>query len=213
MRQSAASRQWKILKALEVKPMTSKDLLSIIDLSHHSIERYLRFLREDKRIYICGHIGTKGEPYRVYAIGNLPDVEYVPLKAPATKRTRRKDDMMRKVWAALSNSPLTARQMGELLHICHNRAGVYIAMLRREHPGRIYIKGYKPAPGQGQPAPIYAIGNGEDAKMSTKTPRQKYLEYVSDPDKREHRLRMERNRYNEKKRKKQPANWLSALGI
>lgn len=174
--------------------------MAFIDLNRHSIARYLRLLREDRRIYIARHIGTKGEPHRVYAVGNLPDAEYVPLRPPLViKKTRRKDEMMRQAFIALSKSPLTARQMGELLNICHNRASVYIAMLRRAHPGRIYIKGYKPAPGQGQPAPIYALASDEDAR-----------EVASEPVRKEPRQGMERKCCHANK-KKQPASWLSAL--
>lgn len=72
----------------------------------------------------------------------------------------------RRIIDALRNNPMTTRQIAEALDISESGAALQLRKLR-DNPRRVHISGYYLSPGtQGQPAPIYSVGNRPHAEYT-----------------------------------------------
>lgn len=208
----AEAHKWKILRSLEFKPMTVNDLASLMSLGYRAVLNYLDDLHSSRRIHICGYIGRAR--MRIYALGNKPDVEYVPLKASRKKSPRHSElARLELAAAALAEKPMTAEELGVVLHLCTSRARFYTGELMKATPRRAYVKEFKRSEGKKGWVPVYAAGDNPDAVMPRKNEAQRYRDKIAVPERRERILKKWNERYHAKKKKAQPATWLSALGI
>lgn len=213
MYRKSASNQWKILTAIERKPMTVADLMPVIGLKYEATARYVKKLRRDKRIHVCDHIRTGGNPHLVYALGNKPDVEIVPTKVRTAKGPRRFDVMLGRAIGFLREKPRTAAELAELMHVCKDHARRYLNHLLESNPRCVYLKEWRPALGRGNPAPVYALGNKPDVPKPKSSRHDRYQKEKRDRECYERILLKQRQRYKKQKDKSKPTSPFAALGI
>lgn len=79
-----------------------------------------------------------------------------------------------RILAALEAGPQTAKQLGERLHLSRSGVTIYLAAMKSESPRLIHVVGFHPSPVGMRPAPMYGLGDLEDAKyVKTRAPKGK----------------------------------------
>jgi len=68
----------RVLALLEIRPMTSRDLVRQMKRSESLVRRALVRLREAGRIYVSSWASGRTQAIARYSLGNLPDVERTP---------------------------------------------------------------------------------------------------------------------------------------
>lgn len=214
IKRKAAAQHWKILKALEQKPMTITELMPVVGLKYEGTAKNVRALYQARHIHVCGHIRTNGNPHSIYALGDKTDAKMVPSKMAKDMGPRRLDAMLQKMVEFLREKPRTAAELGDLLHVCKGQARRYLNHLIKATPRCVYVSGWKPAPGRGNPAPMYALGDKPNAIKPKTTRIARYQKDKRNPERYERILLKQRQLYHEKKQaKNQPASVWAALGI
>lgn len=206
-----------ILDLLASGPMSRQQLSRALAAASSSIAMHLERLHAAKRIHVCGHIPNHmGMPATLWALGNLPDVEYVPLSRPMPKTSaaERREQVLR----ALGKKPRTSLQLAESIHVVKKTASVYIAQLRRDK--RLYIVKWiaggtlYPDSRASSWVPVYGVGNEPDAptpKRETRAARHARLS--KDSAFRQAERQRARVYYLIKRAKKKPQTIFSALGL
>jgi predicted ArsR family transcriptional regulator len=79
-----------------------------------------------------------------------------------------------RILAALKDGPLTAKQLGEKVHLSRSGITIYLSAMQEETPRLVRIVGYFPSPTGQRPAPMYGLGSKPDAKyVRTRAPKGK----------------------------------------
>lgn len=203
----------RILDALTGRPMTTVELAAHLNLSVSGVLYCMRPMREvPRQIHVADHITPahgRGRPAPVYAVGDLPDVEFVAApKVKPEKKPERIGLQRARALEALAE-PMTACQLGAKLFVTHSRARFYIRELRLAK--QAYICGWEPAAGQGDIAPIYALGSKRDKKKPLQTRAQRYKQEMKDPERRDRITMLRKKRENLARVLRQPTHWASAL--
>jgi predicted ArsR family transcriptional regulator len=77
-----------------------------------------------------------------------------------------------RILTALKNGPLTAKQLGEKLHLSRSGITIHLAAMRAQTRRLVRIAGYCPSPSGQRAAPMYGLGADTDAKyVRTRAPK------------------------------------------
>lgn len=201
-------QEQRVIATLTEAPKTPAQIAEALSLGLSNVSIYTRRLKRQGRIYVSGHQGGIGRPAPVFAVGSLPDVEYVPKRRNVPIKTV--DDRLAEV-KKLLESGHTSRELGEKLHVTRGRAQKLVQMLREQTPVR--IAGWRHPGHRGDLAPIYRLGTAPDAPKPRETRAQRYAKEKADPEKYERILRKRRARHHVDMAKKRPQGIFAALGI
>jgi DNA-binding CsgD family transcriptional regulator len=201
-------QEQRIIASLTEKPKTPAQIAEALSLGLSNVSIYTRRLKRQGRIYISGHEGGVGRPAPIFAVGSLPDVEYVPKRRNAPIKTV---DMRLAEVRNLLESGHTSRELGQKLHVTRGRAQKLVQMLKEQTPVRIV--GWRHPGHRGDLAPIYRLGKGEDAPKPRETRAQRYAKEKANPEKHERNLKRRRAQYHIDKARKKPNGIFGALGI
>ncbi len=203
----------RILEAVSVRPMTTKQIAAHLNMSVSAVLIYTRLLMAaPRRLHIVDHLRppNRGRSAPVYAAGNLPDAPFVPWpKLPKEQKPDRINLQRDRVLAAMAE-PCTAAQLGMRVHLTQSRARFYIHELRQSK--QAFICAWESPPGRGFPSPVYALGSKRDKKKPRKTRAQRYKEEMKDPERRERIQALRKTRENLAKLLRKTTHWASALG-
>lgn len=202
----------RILALLAESPQTTRQLAEALHMTTSSVFIYLKRLRQDRvSIYDFTIPTGKGREAPIFALGKFPDAVYEPtsLRKPKSAESRIVTQE-RRVIAALA-VPMTAEQLGIAVCLSTSRARIYVSRLRALK--QAYIKAWAAPKGQGDIAPIYALGKRGDAPKPRQSRASRYAAEMKDPDKRERRTSQRRTRHMLDKAAKKPQNPFSALGL
>lgn len=213
----------RILIVLEEKPRTVKQLACALNLSKSGTALYLKRMQiSPRRIYVCGHATPEshGSPAPIWAAGDRPHVEYVPLarRAPKLSAERRCD----RILALLTEKPYTLRQLSQRVHLVPEAVGRYVWILRKAkkayiarwlHPREVNPENRN----GGDWAPAFSAGDRPDApKPKRETSKERHARLQKSKAYREAKAAAQRARYQQEKMIKQhvkagPQTWISAL--
>jgi DNA-binding CsgD family transcriptional regulator len=201
-------QEQRIIASLTETPKTPAQLAGALSMGQSNVSIYTRRLKRQGRIYVSGHSGGIGRPAPIFAVGSMPDVEYVPkrrstpIKTTATRLTEVKK---------LLEAGHTSRELGQKLHLTRGRAQKLVQLLREQTPVRVV--GWRHPGHRGDLAPIYRLGTGSDAPKPRETRAQRYAKEKADPEIYERNLRRRRAQYHIDKARKKPNGIFGALGI
>lgn len=68
-----------------------------------------------------------------------------------------------RILAAMAAGPMSAQQLAEKIHLSRSGVQLYLTEMTRQTPRQAYIAEYAPAPVGHRRAPMYALGDKEDA--------------------------------------------------
>lgn len=164
-----ARQMARIVKALAAGPMTTRELAALLHLDQCTVARYVRLMLDEqpRRLHVSGRqdLGPRLKPPRLFALGDLPDVDYVP------KRQRRTPPDLaarqRKRLLSLLALPQTSYQLGARMNLTPNRVRFYLLELQRSEPKQVYVSG---SVGQ---ARVYALGDLPNVPMGRASRRPK----------------------------------------
>lgn len=213
-------RKQVILDLLKTGPKTRKQIVDALGAGSSSISAHLVQLHEaPKRIYVCGHEPNhQGMPAKVWALGDKPDVEYVPNERPAAKTSA--EERRQQVLTLLREQPRSAQQLVGAIHVVKKTISIYIAQLRDPENRKLFIVKWLPA-GEAYPdkrasawVPVYAVGSKPDAPMpAPETKAARYARMKLSKEFCEGERRRAKIYYTVKKARKKPQGIFAALGI
>jgi DNA-binding CsgD family transcriptional regulator len=217
--QRGKANEQRILRCLAESPKTVKALASALGMKGSNLAIYITRLRyEPKRIYRCGHEQRNGSPAPVWAVGTLPDVEYVPLECPTPKPTATERKLQ--VLTILEAGPLSTRQLAGRMFLAEGVVGRYIKALRDPEAKQLYICKWlhpseaNPESKGGHWTPLYAIGDKPDKKMPKKeTSAQRHKRLQKEKTYRDDRKAKSKAAYTLKKARSLPTGIFAALGL
>jgi DNA-binding transcriptional ArsR family regulator len=209
-----------ILDLLKEGPKTRQQIMATLGMASASVSSHLRKLhQEPKQAFICDHIpNNQGMPAAVWALGDKPDVEYVPQSRPGKKISA--EERRQQVLAKLREKPRSAKELAKVIYLSKKAAGIYITQLRAPENRQLFILKFLP-PGVANPGlrasswvPVYAVGNKPDAPAPKKETSSARHARLSKSEKyREAERRRGRLYTLIKKTRKNPRGIFSALGL
>jgi hypothetical protein len=221
-RRKGKLQEARIISRLSTKPQTVEQLASALGKCPSGIALYLKRMRAEHRVFVCGHEPRHGSPAKVWAVGDRPDVEYVPIDRPTPKisAAQRREQVI----ALLTEKPRTIRQLAPAMHVVYETAGRYVGQLHKGPNRQVYIQAWRhprdlnPENSRGGDwAPVYAVGDKPDAqKPARESSKERHARMHKDREYRRARNAQRRARYQQDKLVKQhikagPQTWLSAL--
>lgn len=148
----------RILAALEGHRLTAEQLRERLHISHSGIHNYIRLLRKEGKIRICGFVVTKAKPFMVLELGNAPDAIYVRARHVKTEKESKRMVQRRRILELLK-TPHSANTISVKLGLARTGVIFYLRALRSE--GLVHIDHWKRS--RANPTPHYVAGQGEDA--------------------------------------------------
>lgn len=218
------AREKSILASLKRGDKTAEGIAEDIGASRSTVAMYLKRFHgsEPKQAYVSGHqLKGRGRPAPVWSIGDLPDVEYIPLECPTPKKKPTAEDRRNQVLAILRKKPGTCFEIGDGMWVVHEVANKYIKQLRDATPRQVFILKWL-SPRETHPdnprasswTPVYAFGDKQDAPAPKKeTSAERYARLKTSA---EFRRRMKAKRkveYAIYKAKKKRNGIFAALGL
>jgi hypothetical protein len=84
----------------------------------------------------------------------------------------RREYQRRRILAALKSGPLTAKQLGEKLHLSRSGITIYLKAMKEQAPRLVRVAGFYPSASGQRAAPMYGLGDKPDAKyVRTRAPK------------------------------------------
>jgi hypothetical protein len=214
----AQSQERRIVESLEAGAKTMHQLCAALGLKGGAISGYLRHLRQaPRRVYVCGHEPRHGRAASIFAAGDKPDVEFVPLARPAPKVSAAQ--RRQQVLELLVEKPRSRAELAECMHLVTEAAGRYVTELRRPECRQLYIVDWR-HPSElhqsnlgGDWTPVYAVGTKPDKKKPVEGRRARHARLQKDPEYRHARNVKRRARYAVEKHTKKKQGIFAALGL
>jgi len=214
----AQSQEQRILEALTDRVQTMDQLIETIGLKRAAISGYLRHLRQEpRRVYVCGHEPRLGRAASIFAVGDKPDVEFVPLARPAPKKSAA--ERRQQVLDLLAEKPRTRAELAQCMHLVTEGAGRYVTALRRPENRQLYIIDWRhpsevhQSNAGGDWTPVYAVGTKPDKRKPVEGKRARHARLQKDPEYRHARNVKRRARYAIEKHTKKKQGIFAALGL
>lgn len=211
-------QQRRILESMNGSKMGHIEVGEAMGFSRTAAQKYMLRMNKGtpKLIYICEYEqpSTGGNPRAIFAVGDLPDVEYQPQYVKKSPRpVPRKIEQQARVIAALAK-PMTGQEVANTIHLCNEQVMIYIKILRESTPKQVFIKGYQKAKHRGPWSPIYALGDKPDAPAPKEQTRaERYKKERNDPEFVEREKKRRQHSRMIEKLKKSPVSWAAALGL
>lgn len=203
----------RILELLAQEPFTCLDLAERLSVSHTSVHTCLnRLMTEPRQIHVCGYKRTGGRAFRIFDLGDKPDVQFQPLHLISKPKV----DMVEINCKVLIDALARPQTVEELTESCNCSAAYvrkYLAILMAETPRRVHIHEWRRPDGRGPLAKVFAAGERRDAPCVSLTPSQRFQELKANPEKHERALKLRVLAAARRRTRKKPQNVFSALGL
>jgi hypothetical protein len=218
LRERGIQQRTLIIESLTAAPKTITQLCAALGMGQKNARRYLDRLRTAPRqVFICGHEQRHGRPAPIFAAGDKPDVEYVPLSCPAPKvsAVARRQQVLK----LLTERPRTRHELAKCMHMVTHAAGRYVTELRRPDNRQLYIIDWRhPSEVHGGTSggdwtPVYAVGVKKDKRKPVEGKAARHARLQKSPAYREDRNIKRRTRYVLQKVTKKKQGIFAALGL
>lgn len=203
----------RILELLKDGPLTRLEISEKLSLSqstaHHNLTR---LQAEPRKIHVCGWVRTSGNPHRQFALGDKPDVPFVPLHQVVKPEVDTVAVACKRIVSALVRHQ-SVQELATSLGCSVAYVRKYIAILLAESPRRIYVKTWRRPTGPGGLTKVYAIGNKPDAQPPRLTGADRFKELKANPEKHERFNKVRCLAAARRRTRKKPQTIFSALGL
>lgn len=201
-----------IVDTLRRREMDSHAIAAMFDVSVSMAYKYIKALRAEKRIHVKGFVANpSGRPQTIYAAGPGVDAVYPAKSVRKPRQPDRRAARLESIIVLIAAKAMTARELGEAIHMTPSRTRGYVSQLRKE--GRAYIAGWQHPGHRGDLAPRYKLGSKPDTPKPRESRAERYRKEVSDPDRHARILAKKRNSDRIAKLTANRASPFAALGI
>lgn len=146
----------RVLACLEGKQMTVHELAATLHMSFSGTHNYVRKLRNEKKIRVCGYSETIGRRAIIIELGDAPDAVCVPMGSDEPSYREKVEALL----LAALETPRPAVALPDLLGLSWTAAMGHLRRLREE--GKVYIHHWIRT--DGNQRPFYVAGNAPDAE-------------------------------------------------
>jgi predicted ArsR family transcriptional regulator len=202
----------RMLELMEAEAQSVLELAQALRITPKAIYDHLnRLMASPRRVYVAGHRkGERGRPQPLYKAGDLPDAEYVTCRKPKLPEPIVITQTARIV-ALLAEEPRTSAQISEAISRSTSRVNKYLSELRAEGRKQVYIAGWQHPGKRGDLAPIYALGDLQDAPKPHESRADRYRKEVATHELRSRKNAKRRATEMAKRTRIDPQNPFSAL--
>jgi predicted ArsR family transcriptional regulator len=202
-----------VLDLLKSAPMTNADLAHRLAVSTSTVHNTVkRLMAAPRQIHVCGWRRTGGRAFRLFGLGDEPDVPFEPLRAVPKRKVDMREVSCKALIDALAQ-PQSIDELTEALRCSQAYVRKYLTILRAETPRRIYVKEWRRPNGRGSLTQVFAAGSQLDAPRPRMTTAERFQEIKANPEKHERLNKLRRLAALRRRTRTKPQNVFSALGL